>query len=284
MVNKHKETEKSEKDLNVVISDLNVVIPDLNVAIPDLNVVIPDLNVVSDYCKKCPSCYKVFKTDKTLKKHLIVCKKIQDPNECEKCHKVFADRKSKSKHMSGCQSNQLIVATNNNAITTTNIQNQTNINIQNNNTFNIIAYDESSIEQILKDHVTKSVLKKAIDVAKPQQSFYRLANVILERRENRFIRKTNPKDLYSYVHTSENNWDFSYDKDIIENIVLEISCICLELLHDAKREKMHLDKTLLSRVITLAQKINEEEMPEYEEAIHRIKAIVVNLTNKEKIL
>jgi hypothetical protein len=74
MVNKHKETEKSEKDLNVVISDLNVVIEDLNVAILDLNVVIREQNVVSDTSVKCPSCYKVFKTNKSAKRDLIVFK------------------------------------------------------------------------------------------------------------------------------------------------------------------------------------------------------------------
>jgi hypothetical protein len=92
---------------NVNLDGSNVNLDGSNVNLDGSNVNLDGSNVNSCEASllKCPTCYKTFSYDQTLKRHIRngKCKRVSSTLECEKCHIVFSCISAKSRHRKVCK-------------------------------------------------------------------------------------------------------------------------------------------------------------------------------------
>lgn len=223
---------------------------------------IPADSAVADIeCIPCPSCYMKFHDIYSYQLHIPRCKHISNPLQCPDCREVFSTRAAKSRHMKGrcpgplqeeedddAQSLSTPQITNINAETVhqNHIQNQNNIqnqNIQNiqqqtnNNNINIMVFDRSNMIEFLVDHLNHKQLKQIFDTKDKDHSIIEYAKSIMERPENRLIKKTNLRCSYSKVHTGEDNWEVMGDEDVYPKVMKDISAQAWDLLRAKNEEK-----------------------------------------------
>lgn len=242
---------------------------------------------------KCPHCYVVCASKRNLNLHIQGCKHLDDPQQCPKCRKIFASRSSKSRHIKICQatSQEIVVAsdaTHGSSITTQNninTQNNTQIQTQNNNCVtnnNIVVLKFPDVDEdfdFLRDHITAAKFQKLFDCSRPEIGFRRFSAAILDREENRIIKKIDAKANHSMIHKGDGEWDLDLDKDVFQRLAFDLSVCALGAYNDNK-QKARLVKTSTDRIFKYLDAVNTENDPEYTEAVQRLKLIVVNMTKK----
>ena len=253
------------KEQNINMEEQNINIEELNINIDNQNINIEkSIEEASEDGTetqgnkefKCETCYKYFSYQKTLKRHIGICKKIQHPYECMNCHKRFSSSASLCVHRKGCTSTALIpisststtldTVPNQNNITahtidTLNnniIQNQQNIeqqqNIENQNiTINVFPSSFQSDFNIDTSHFDEATLKQKLKHQSIYEAVGTSLRLVLENRDNLPVKKKSIKSNYSYVHLGEDQWEMRKDKEIYGMISFHISR-CIQVYLDGK--------------------------------------------------
>ena len=288
MVSKH----KNEDYKNVIVFNKNVMVDHKNVIVFNKNVMVDHKNVTND--NKCLKCNKILSSKQYLEKHLLICKGITNPLECHLCHKILANRSSKSAHLKICKEvlikEPLTELTNNNNTIiniNNNINNINNINngiINNNNTTNIIIFDPlKPYGTTLKtDHINLDFISKLLKI-KEKDALTLYTKKILDNPENRCIKKTNLRSIYSEIYIGDNKWDCCSDNDIYPKFISEISN-CLGDLLLSKNLSRNVINKLIEFIDYMAEDgyCNDDDkcdeiMKQYKEQIKKTKLIVYNL-------
>ena len=84
-----------------------------------------------------------------------------------------------------------------------NIENQTIIQ----NTINIITYKEDDTIQFLNDHISAEDLTKIFDGRTTVDAFRKYTQLLMQRPENRLVKKTNSRSNCSQVFTEDQKWE-----------------------------------------------------------------------------
>jgi hypothetical protein len=248
---------------------------------------------------KCTQCYKEFDKKWILTRHLPKCSGKSHPCECVHCHKILSSKSSLSQHKQICSKNsQLILHQQQNTdknlpeVSVQNINTQQNIETQNNTviqnqtnnvTINVLKFPEEGDEfDFLCDHITKEMYKKIWDQTKPEIGFRKFVNAILERPENRIVKKNNPNVNYSKIHQGEDKWELAHDEDVFPLLTHQMSCAALQCSHEYKKQ-MYFMRTDIKRVLQYLDDVNTENddnVNYFREAAQRIRLMVVNLTKR----
>ena len=240
----------SPKVVNMAPKVVNTAPKVVNMAPKVVNSAPKVINVAPKVTKhKCLGCYKEFCFNKTLVKHITVCKKIQHPCECPNCHVVFENKQQVYRHKrkDNCTSTALILVdetpkevthssetTNINSIETQNnigqmIQTQnntTNTNTNNNITINVFPTSLHSDYNINTDHINLEELKRDIKHQSIFEAVGTSLRKVLQNGENLPVKKKSIKSNYSYIHVGNNQWEMRKDKEIYGLISFHMSrCI-----------------------------------------------------------
>jgi len=250
----------------------------------------------------CPTCYKTFTTDKGLLRH--VCKMISDPNSCPNCKRVLSNGCTKTRHMKKCgalllqqdQSEPPVSVTNN-------IQTQINNNCTNNNSNNtvnnniqIMLFDKTNAMEFLVDHMNRGQLKAIFDrPGDNSQGIIEYAKKVMERPENRLVKKTNLRCNYSKIHTGADTWEVTGDEDVYPKVMQDISAQAWDLLREKNEERdfnfqRQSFRTLLDTLEQLSDggycNTDDEESREarllFKNSVHMLKYVMFNLTQPSK--
>ena len=288
MMTKH----KNEKDKNDTITHINDTIYNKNDTIIHRNDTIYNKNAITD--NKCSKCNKILSSKQYLEKHLLICKGVSNSLECHLCHKILANRGSKSTHLKKCKG--ILIKeplTNNNCIINNNtiINNNINNGIINNtsNITNIIIFDPlKPYGTTLKtDHINLEFISKLLKI-KEKDALTLYTKKLLDNPENRCIKKTNLRSIYSQIHIGDNKWDCCYDNDIYPKFISEISN-CLGNLLLSK----NLNRKIINKLIEFIDYMAEdgycndddkcdEIKRQYKEQIKKTKIIIYNLRDLMK--
>lgn len=239
---------------------------------------------------KCPHCYVILSCLRKLKDHLKVCKSVEDPYQCHKCRKVLASYASKSRHLKTCKSQDLVLCSDpasssvSNINTQNNIQNniQTQNNVDNSITNNIVVLKFPDCDDefdFIRDHITTKEFQRLFDVSRPEIGFRRFAAAVINKKENRIVKKIDAKANHSMIHTGDGEWELALDKDVFPRLTFDLSVSALGAFNDNKK-KARLVKTNMDRIFAYLDAVNTENDEEYSDAVQRLKLIIVNLTKK----
>jgi len=286
MLSKH----NNIKGCNVTSDCCNVMNDCCNVTSDCCNVMNNCCNVTND--NKCNKCNKILSSKRNLENHLLICKGVSNPLECHLCHKILANRGSKSVHLKICKSNLVLIndvpingiyTINNNSINT--INNSINT-INNNNITNIIVFNpyNTNGKSLKTDHINLEFISKLLKI-KEKDALTLYTKKILDNPENRCIKKTNLRSMFSEIHIGDNKWNAYYDNDIYPKFISEISNGLGELL-----TSKIVNKNIINKLIEFIdymsdngycnnKEISEDIMKQYNEQIKKTKAIIYNLKN-----
>jgi len=292
MVSKHK---------NNICS--NTVLGCSNTVLGCSNTVLGCSNTVNN--NKCIKCNKILSSKRNLEKHLLICKGVSNPLECHLCHKILANSSSKSRHLKICKgpsteltlilpNNNTIINNDNTIINNDNtIINNDNSVINNNNTTinnnNIIIFDPlKPYGTTLKtDHINLEFISKLLKI-KENDALTLYTKKILDNPENRCIKKTNLRSIYSQIYIGDNKWDSCYDNDIYPKFISEISNCLGDLLLSINLKKNVINK-LIEFIDYMAEdgycndnNKSDEIKKQYKELIKKTKIIIYNLRDLMK--
>ena len=264
----------------------------LNIA--QCNTIIVQNNII-----KCPTCYLCFKKQRYLTLHIPKCKKINNPHECGVCHKLFASKDSKNRHMKICKTTQVTLFENKQEerphITTningpTSIQNiQTQQNIENQtiiqNTINIITYKEDDTIQFLNDHISAEDLTKIFDGRTTVDAFRKYTQLLMQRPENRLVKKTNSRSNCSQVFTEDQKWESRLDKEVYPKLACEIANNNWDRIRFVVDE-LKMNKKMLSHILDdlemLASGDTAEDLNNYKKIISILKLFIIDMTRGDE--
>ena len=239
----------------------------------------------------CINCYKTFSSKYTLKRHEDICKGVSSSLICQYCNKIFAYNSSKLVHMKKCKektneklklNNEMIIHNDNKQI----INNCTIHNITNNTiNNNIIVFDPINVNgtTLKTDHINLDFISKLLKI-KEKDVLTLYTKKLFDNPDNRCIKKTNLRSMFSEIHVGQNQWDICYDIDIYPKFISEISnCLC-ELVTSKVSNKKILNK-LIEFLDYMAEEghcnqedISDEIKKEYKSQIQKTKAIVYNIS------
>jgi hypothetical protein len=246
---------------------------------------------------KCSQCNKEFSKKWILKRHSDTCKGIYNPFECKNCHKELSSYSALSRHRKTCASTQLILHSGNDDAqvsvqnidtqNNTNIETQNNTNIQtqvnNNVTINVLKFPEYGEDyDFMTDHITREMYKNIWDQNKPEIGFRKFVDAVLNRPENRVVKKNNPNINYSMIHQGDDKWELAHDKDVFPILTHQMSCAALQCTHDYKK-KMYFMRTDIQRILGYLDDVNTEnddDETHFKDAVQRIRLMVVNVTKR----
>jgi hypothetical protein len=97
------------------------------------------------------------------------------------------------------------------------------------------------------------------------------AHEVLQRPENRCVKKKHIRDKHSYVHIGDNKWESRIDNEVFSRLTYNISSNLLEYIEEAQR-KVHFSE----RLGKILNDIVSEKNPHYKQTIDRIKMIVLD--------
>ena len=259
-------------------------------------------NVDSDEQNKnilrCKCCYKVFVRKYCLDRHSNTCKKIINPLQCELCHVVFSSRSSLAHHRKRCSYTKettssvnnlnddktngktIVNANDSSHVDIKNINNNVNNNV-NNNIINILNFPEDGEDfDFIIDKINKSQMKAFITQNKPAIGFNKFANAVWDNPANRCVIKTNANVKYSKVHKGNQEWDLQLDEDVMPLLTHHMTSAALQKVEQFKKDfKVIYDK--MTQFREYVDDINtNDESPEYQRAINRLKLMLVNLSRK----
>ena len=241
---------------------------------------------------QCEKCEKILSSKRNYLNHIEKCKGKINKLQCQYCQEIFKCAPHKYRHQKNCKikhenKNQLITTNEQSQPLTQNIEMQQNINTQNNTqnvTINVLKFPEEGEDfEFLSDHIDMNAFKKIWDKRNPEIGFSKFTHAILDRPENRIIRKNNVYNKYSSIHQGDNNWELALDKNVYPVLMHQMTCTALEQSHEYKKKKLSLACTDLGRIIEYLQDINTENDDienRFTEAIENLQLIVCNMTKK----
>lgn len=240
----------------------------------------------------CYKCNKSFSNKYSLIRHNNVCKGVSSSFECHYCNKKFKSLQSKHVHIKKCkikyEEKQLIEnKTKESKKEEVNIINNISINngLINNNITNVIIYDPNNINNsILKtDHINLEFINKLLKI-KEKDALTLYTKKIFDNPDNRCIKKTNLRSMFSQVHVGENKWNTWYDTDIYPKFISDISN-CLGDLLISKIPNRNIINKLLEFIDYMAEdgycnneEISEEIKKEYKKQIQKTKAVIYDIS------
>ena len=283
------------------VDNCNNVVNNCNNAVNNCHNVVNNCHNVVDI-NKCIKCDKNLSSKRNLEKHLLICKGVSNPFECHLCHKILANRSSKSKHLKICKAKLVVnntittdnnipnsITNNDNSINTTNnniTNNNNSINTTNNNITNIIVFNPYNTDgkSLKTDHINLEFISKLLKI-KEKDALTLYTKKILDNPENRCIKKTNLRSMFSEIHIGDNKWDSYYDNDIYPKFISEISNCLSELL-----VSKIVNKNIINKLIEFIdymsdngycnnKDISDDIIKQYNEQIKKTKAIIYNLKN-----
>ena len=246
---------------------------------------------------KCTKCYKSFDKNWILTRHIPKCTGKSHPCQCIYCNKILSSKSSLSQHKQICPKNsQLILHSSNDndsQVSVQNIDTQNNTNIEtqnniqsqvnNNVTINVLKFPEYGEDyDFMTDHITREMYKKIWDQNKPEIGFRKFVDAVLNRPENRVVKKNNPNINYSMIHQGDDKWELAHDKDVFPILTHQMSCAALQCTEDYKK-KMYFMRTDIQRVLGYLDDVNTENNDDethFKDAVQRIRLMVVNLTKR----
>jgi len=296
MVSKH----NNEPCSNATATYKNATVNNKNATVAYKNDTIANKNdtvICSD--NKCTKCNKILSSKQYLEKHLLICKGISNPFECHLCHKILSNRGSKSRHLKICKgpSTELTLSSSspepNNTIINNNNNNNCIINndnsVTNNNVTNIIVFDPlKPYGTTLKtDHINLEFINKLLKI-KENDALTLYTKKILDNPENRCIKKTNLRSIYSQIYIGDNKWDSCYDNDIYPKFISEISNCLGDLLLSINLKRNVINK-LIEFIDYMAEdgycndnNKSDEIKRQHKELIKKTKIIIYNLRDLMK--
>lgn len=242
---------------------------------------------------KCSGCDKLFTRKYRCVKHFNNCKMVTNPLECSICNNVCSSKYALYRHKKTCiprveeTKKDLIVPPQQigpKAIFNTSGEHNTinSIDTQN-NTINILAFPSGMQDDnfaFVKDHITPALLANIMK-KKPEQAFANYIGTLMEKEENRMIKKQSPNVNFCSVHTGENQWDLVLDHDAIPVLAHHVTRSSFEdiLKNKKKLSELQVDVDKLRKYI---DDINTEntENDNYNLSLQRIKLMLVNFTRK----
>ena len=211
---------------------------------------------------KCLKCEYIFSSIKKLKIHIPKCKGIINPLQCPICCKVYNNTGNKSRHYKICKEKNLIAIANSNitsseSVTINNNSNNNNNNnsiIGNNNNIQnnvIINFNDDKLKFNLSD-ITDELLLKILQFNNfdiPELNHLNILNnfsrFLLEKPENKCVKKTNLRSSVSAVHVGDNKWEYRQDADVYPKLNKNISENFYDILCNSN-EKIKMKKGLLN--------------------------------------
>lgn len=280
---------------DVIIDQQDVIIDQQNVILDKQNVIIDQQNVITDKLMElfsCDRCHKCLSSKQALQRHLESCKGPRNALACDHCGAMFANRHNKSRHMKKCSNTvsslPLPTTTNNQtAHTINNIGTQNNTtnttNIINNNQVVLLQFPSKEYDpefEFMRDHIPLSDLKRIWD-SKPSRAFLRYSMAILDRKENQIVKKADTKTNHCEIRT-EDGWEVALDKDVMPEIVYQMSVSAKDAWEECKNNKVNLKNTTWGAIDKHLDKINTEDEEVYNDTEQRLRLHIVKATKDAK--
>ena len=238
-------------------------------------------SIVENVIFKCCECYKVFTTKRSLVRHMgsTSCKKIRHPNECSLCNNTFPTASAKSHHMKVCRIDDSNDTNPSVSVHTQNIQTQNNIQTQQiiNNNYLTLNFGKDDIT-FLRDHISPDQFRKIWDRENLAEAFTEYSDALLERPENRLVKKSNLRCNYSSVHVGDGEWKMKHDKDVFPRLTFELSCNAKVHATENKKTLRSLEKTTFGHIWQYLDDVNVEDPNCCRTAIERIRIMIADLS------
>jgi len=202
---------------------------------------------------QCEKCEKIFARHNYFIKHFLKCKGKKNNLECELCKEIFSCPPHKYRHQKLCKLKHAEI---NKQEQLTIIENQTNNNItnninngviNNNNNLTLIVYNHNDSNSFIKDHITTPELKNTLKIINKDPNDEKKVALIeeyvrqlLTNPDNRCIKKTNMRDIYSKIHIGNNNWITKTDLDIYPKLTCNIAEGLSELIISRRSDEQRM--------------------------------------------
>lgn len=280
MNTRHKE-EMLEEHAHVSNQQANVSLQQANVSNQHQNVTNQQANVStqqaivtnSNGLYTCTRCNKTLTRKYGFEQHMKICG--INPLQCSKCGEIFAYRQALHRHKQKCTEGTMTSIASQQVANVIN-NNNTNINI-NNNIVVVCPTDLDPNFDFNTQHITKATLKSCAKAFRPGIGFGKFAGAILNEPSNRCIMKTNPNVAHSRIHLGNNEWEYVLDKDIYPVITHHITTAALSKINEFKESL----RSIVNNFHKYVETVNtDEDSEEYQEAIQRLKLMIVNLSQK----
>lgn len=255
---------------------------------------VAELVIENDESKyKCSGCNKVFTRKCRCVKHFTNCKLVINPLECNICNIECISKYALSRHKKTCIKKKEAITdlsipssetSGPNAVFHTIGEHNTISNTQTqNNTINILAFPNGMQDEnfaFVKDHITPAIFA-SIMKKKPEQAFANYIGTLMEKEENRMIKKNSPNVNYCTVHTGENQWDLILDNDAIPVLAHHVTRSSFEdiLKNKKKLNELQVDIEKLRKYIDDINTENDQN-DNYNLSLQRTKLMLVNFTRK----
>jgi len=195
--------------------------------------------IVEKQENKCEKCNRTLCSKQSYKNHIEKCKGKINPLECIHCNKIFKYAPHNYRHRKICKLNPInkeAVAdelTPSSTPQTQNVQINNNLTNSNNNTItnniiNIKVYkdiysDEYEEDQGFSIDGLEDKIKKILKIGNLTEMTRRYNRVILSKKENQIVRKTNLRSPHSLVHIGNNKWETILDREIYPHMISSLS-------------------------------------------------------------
>jgi len=186
-------------------------------------------------------------------------------------------------------------------IETTNITNNNSNNTNNYGTINnmsIIVYNDKDADSFKTDHISYRDLKDTLKIMNRDVNDEKKVSVIeqymrhlLSNPDNRCIKKTNMRDVYSKIHVGDNNWISKSDKDIYPKLTCNIAEGLSGLIGVRNAEQSMIKQAKLNELSQFLDymtdngyrnddddEINQQTEMLFRELVKRIKGVVFDVT------
>jgi len=250
----------------------------------------------------CTKCDKTLSNPQNYKRHVSICQGKKDPLKCQYCFKVFTRSQSKYKHIKICKEKQksaLVVHSQSNIGTNIETQNN-NINngTINNNNVTLIVYNHGASDSFKTDHITYRELKDTLKIMSRDVNDEKKVSVleqymrhILANPDNRCIKKTNIRDVYSKIHVGDNKWISKSDRDIYPKLTCNIAEGFNDLVGIRNSEQSMIKQAKLNELSQFLDymtdngyrndnddEVNQQTEMLFRELVKRIKGVVFDVT------